>query len=134
MHCRACIAHLAEAQRPIPLPCPIGIGISVQTSNRRQTTKGWEICVSWKDGSSSWHPLADVKNSFPVQMAKYAISDNIDHLPAFVWWVKHTIKKEKFLIKVIKSKCSQRSHKFGFYVPKTVQEALEIDRQTNTVY
>jgi len=76
----------------------------------------------------------DVKNSFPVQMAKYAVSNNIDHLPAFIWWVKHTLKKEKCLIKSIKSKYSQQSHKFGIYVPKTVQEALEIDRQSNTTY
>jgi hypothetical protein len=37
------------------------------------TTKGWEICISWQDGSTSWHPLRDIKNSFPLQLAKYAV-------------------------------------------------------------
>jgi hypothetical protein len=37
-------------------------------------------------------------------------------------------------LKAVKSRYSQRSHKFGIYVPKTVEEALEIDRQTNTSY
>ena len=31
--------------------------------NTRYTTKGWNICLSWDDGSTSWHTLSDVKNS-----------------------------------------------------------------------
>ncbi len=34
----------------------------------------------------------------------------------------------------MKSRYSKRSHKFGIYVPKTVQEALKIDQETNTTY
>ena len=67
-------------------------------------------------------------------MAKYAVANNLSNEPAFAWWVPHTIKKEKRLIKAVKSRYSQCSHKFGIYVPKTVEEALEIDRQTNTTY
>ena len=30
---------------------------------RRDTTKGWEILLQWKDGSYSWETLKDIKNS-----------------------------------------------------------------------
>ena len=36
-----------------------------QTPSRARTTKGWEICVQWADGSSSRHPMTEIKNSFP---------------------------------------------------------------------
>jgi hypothetical protein len=62
------------------------------------------------------------------------MSNDLAHEPAFAWWVPHTMKKEKRLIKAIRSRYSQRSHKFGIYVPRTVEEALEIDRKTNTTY
>lgn len=56
-------------------------------SNRRlrQTTKGW------KDGSTSWERLADLKQSFPVEVADYAISNGIDGEAAFAWWEPYTI-------------------------------------------
>jgi hypothetical protein len=32
---------------------------------RSETTVGWELLVQWRDGSTSWLPLKDLKNSFP---------------------------------------------------------------------
>jgi hypothetical protein len=29
----------------------------------RKTTKGWSLCVEWKDGTTSWERLADLKES-----------------------------------------------------------------------
>lgn len=31
-----------------------------------RTTKGWDFCVQWKDGSTSWVQLKDMKNWFMV--------------------------------------------------------------------
>eukprot|EP00978_Attheya_sp_CCMP212_P030384 scaffold111497_cov63-Attheya_sp.AAC.2 len=45
------------------------------TQNVR-TTKGWEICVQWKDGSTDWIALKDLKESYPVELAEYAIKDD----------------------------------------------------------
>jgi hypothetical protein len=98
------------------------------------TTKGWEICVSWKDSSTSWHSFQDIKNSYPVQLAEYAIHNNLKHEPAFNWWVDHTLKKRRHLIKAVKSRYSQRTHKFGILVPKTAQEALELVLTTNMTF
>ena len=38
----------------------------------RQTTKGWSLCVLWKDGSQQWISLKDLKESNPVEIAEYA--------------------------------------------------------------
>ena len=58
-----------------------------------QTTKGWNFQVLWKDGSTSWVPLKDLKESYPVQTAEYAIRNGIERLPAFVWWAPYVLKK-----------------------------------------
>ncbi len=91
------------------------------------TLQGWEICSSWTNNSTSWHSLIDIKNSFPVQLAKYAKKNGLDQETAFKWWVRHAIKKEECIIKAVTSRYSQRMHKFGIYVPHSVQEALKID-------
>jgi hypothetical protein len=97
-------------------------------------TKGWHICVAWKDGSTSWHPLSDIKNSYPVQLAQYVIQNNLQDEPAFHWWVKMTLKKRESFIKATKSRYAKRTYKFGIRVPKTVEEALAIDKATNTTF
>ena len=51
---------------------------------RKKTTKGWELYVSWRDGSGNWVSLKDLKDSYPVQLAEYAIHMGIDKEPAFV--------------------------------------------------
>ena len=30
------------------------------------TTKGWQLSVTWKDGSTSWEPLKDLKEANPI--------------------------------------------------------------------
>jgi hypothetical protein len=45
--------------------------------HQRKPTKGWKLCVTWKDGSSSWETLANMKHSFPVQVAEYAIAKKL---------------------------------------------------------
>jgi hypothetical protein len=96
------------------------------------SAKGWRLCVLWKDGSTSWELLRDLKHGFPVQTAEYAISRGIHDEMAFKWWVKHTIKKKDRIIKAIRTRYLKRSHKFGLRLPKSIEEAYEIDRETGT--
>jgi hypothetical protein len=35
----------------------------VSNTQIRKTTKGWNFCVEWKDGTTSWERLADPKES-----------------------------------------------------------------------
>ncbi len=76
--------------------------------------------------------MADIKNSYPVQLAEYAIQNNLQDAPAFEWWVTTTLKRKKSFFKAVKARYAKRSHKFGIRVPKTIDEALAIDRETNT--
>ena len=96
---------------------------------RRETTKGWEILIQWKDGSTSWETLKDVKASYPVQLAEYAQLTKIEHEPAFAWWLPHVLKKRNRIISKTKTKYWTRTHKFGLKLPKSVKEALAIDRE-----
>ena len=52
---------------------------------RKETTKGWEILVQWKDGSTSWELLKDVKESYPVEIAKYFHQHKLSEEPDFAW-------------------------------------------------
>jgi hypothetical protein len=64
------------------------------TTRRKETTKRWEILVKWKDGSMTWVMLKDMKNSYSVQLAKYAIQRRrIAGTPAFAWWIQHVLNK-----------------------------------------
>ena len=57
------------------------------SKRRRETTKGWQILCQWKDGSTTWNKLKDVKDSYPVELAEYAIQEGIKDGPAFKWLV-----------------------------------------------
>ena len=105
------------------------------TKRRRETTKGWEILIEWKDGSMNWVALKDVKKSYPVQLIEFAISNRIAELPAFAWWVPFVMKKRNCILAKVKSKYWLRSHKFGIRIPKSVEEAKEVDNQNgNTLW
>ena len=63
--------------------------------HHRKTTIGWKLCVLWKDGTSTWECLMDLKESYPIDVAQYAIDNGIDDEPAFSWWVIHNKEKGK---------------------------------------
>jgi hypothetical protein len=97
------------------------------TRRRRETTQGWEILVRWKDASTSWIALKDLKESYPVQLAEYAVTARISEEPAFAWWVPFTLRKRNRIISKVKSKYWVRTHKFGIKIPKNALEAKAID-------
>ena len=102
---------------------------------RIKTTKGWEVLIQWKDGSSTWEAMKDVKDCYPVQLAEYATAQNLSQKPAFVWWVPQVLKKKKRIISKIQSKYWLKTHKFGIEIPKSVKHAKEIDKRNgNTLW
>lgn len=72
--------------------------------------------------------MKDVKDSYPVELAEYVIQNQISEQPAFTWLVPYTIKKKARIIDKVKSKYWERTHKYGIRIPKSVKEALEVDR------
>ena len=99
------------------------------TKRRRETTIGWELLVQWKDGSTNWIALKDLKESYPVHVAEYSVGTRISMDPAFAWWVPYMPKKRNRIVAKVKSKYWIRTHKFGVGIPKLVQEAKELDHQ-----
>ncbi len=98
--------------------------------HKQRTTKGWKFCILWKDGSTSWENLKDLKEAFPVQLAEYATKSGISDYPAFQWWVPDTIKRKERIIKAVKTRYQKRTHKYGLRLPKSVEEAYAIDAET----
>lgn len=45
----------------------------------------------------------------------------------FVWWARHTMKEWDQIISKVKLKYWERTHEYGICVPKTIQEARQID-------
>ena len=68
---------------------------------RRQlckSTVGWKLLVQWKDGSETWIPLKDMKNSHPVETAEFAFARGIDDKVAFIYWVMYTLRNKDVII------------------------------------
>ena len=63
------------------------------TKRCREMTKGWELLVEWKDGSTTWVALKDMKESFPVQVSEYAVASRIAMEPAFAWWTPTVLRR-----------------------------------------
>ena len=70
----------------------------------QHSTIGWQLCCQWKDGSSSWVNLADLKESHLIEVAEYAKILGIDHEPAFNWWVPHILKKRDRIILLVEKR------------------------------
>ena len=105
------------------------------TKRRRETTKGWEFLVRWEDSAKAWVPLKDMKESYPVQTCEYSILTRIHEEPAFAWWAPYVIKKRNRIIAKVKSKYWVKTHKFGIKVPKSVEQAVQFDKENgNTLW
>ena len=74
------------------------------TKRRRKTTKGWEILVEWKDGSTTSVQLKDLNESYSVQLAEYAVQARKSEEPAFAWWFSYVLRKRNRIISKVKSK------------------------------
>ena len=66
---------------------------------KKITTRGWKILVEWKDETSTWMDMKDVKEANPIELAEYALASGIDEEPAFAWWVPYTPKKRDRIIR-----------------------------------
>jgi hypothetical protein len=102
--------------------------------HKRRTTKGWTLCIQWKDGSTSWEPLKDMKELFPIQVTEFAVNRGLQQEAAFSWWVKDTLARKNSIVKAMKSRYVRKMHKYGIRLPKDIKEAYELDRESGTDY
>ena len=70
-----------------------------------------------------------MKESYPVEVAEYAEAVGISDEPAFSWWTAHVLKKRQRIIAAVNKRHYKLTHKFGIKVPKTVEEALPLNKE-----
>ena len=87
-----------------------------------------------KYGISTSDQVKDVKESFLVQLAEYAVLNQIVDKPAFAWWIKKELKKIYRIISKTASKYWQNTHKYGLRIPHSVKKAIEIKKEMGTHY
>ena len=96
-------------------------------ATHRHTTKGWWLCVKYRDESTSWVRLKDVKDSNPLELAEYAVANKLVHEPAFNWRVPYTIRRRDRMIMKVKTRYIKRTQKYGISLPRTLKDAYQLD-------
>jgi hypothetical protein len=99
----------------------------------RKITKGWHLCVEWKDGTTSWESLPDLKERNPVEVAEYAASKSLLDTPDFVWWDPIFLNKRTIIIAAVTKRYHKRTHKFGIEVPKSWDDCVILDKENDNV-
>ena len=95
---------------------------------QNKTTKGLFFWILWKDGTTTWEQLANLKESNPVKVAEYVKAQHIDDGPVLKWWFRFTLKKIDMIISAINKRTHKRTQKFGICVPRNAQEAHLVNK------
>ncbi|KAI2499224.1 Reverse transcriptase (RNA-dependent DNA polymerase) [Fragilaria crotonensis] len=98
----------------------------------KTTTKGWQLSCQWRNGTSDWVALKHLKDSNPIQLAEYAVANRLQEEPAFKWWVSNTLRTRNRIIAKVKRRYWMTNYKYGIRLPHSVQEALQINKETGT--
>jgi hypothetical protein len=62
------------------------------TVKPKVTTRGWQLLVQFKDGTLDWVKLKDLKESNLIELAEYAVANQLVEELAFKWWVPHVLR------------------------------------------
>jgi len=100
----------------------------------RRTTKGWKICVLWKDGSTTWETLADMKEAFLLQVAQFATAHNLHNHIAFRWWIPQVAKHQTHIIKAIRFAMKNERTSMGYICPKVWKRFMQWTRRMGMTY
>ena len=76
--------------------------------------------------------MKDLKESNPVELYEYAVSNKIDHEPELSWWAPYTTQKRNQIISKPQKKYWRKNRKSGTEVPNSIKRAYDIDEETNT--
>jgi hypothetical protein len=59
----------------------------------KKSESRWDLEAEWKDGTTSWLPLKELKETNGVEVAQYARDNRLLEEPAFAWWAPHYLKR-----------------------------------------
>ena len=69
-----------------------------------------------------------MKNSKPIKLSNYYVANNIYQEPDLKLWDGYLLRKINRVINKFKNKYWNTTHNFGVRVPKSVAQALQIDK------
>jgi hypothetical protein len=72
--------------------------------------------------------LAELKDSYPIELAEFAKARGIADEPAFAWWVPHTLRRRNAILSAVKARVRKKTHKYGIEIPKNMSHAKGLDR------
>ena len=80
-------------------------------------------------------PLKLLKESYPVDVADFAVSRGIQDELTFKRWVLYTLRCQDRIIASVNSRVTKVTHKYGVEIPRTVKEVkLLDDKNGNTLW
>ena len=69
-----------------------------------------------EDGSDrimkTWHPLKELKESYPIEVAEFVVARGVDKMPVFAWWMSCTLKKRDSIIASVRSRITRTTYKY----------------------
>jgi hypothetical protein len=76
-----------------------------------------------------------MKESYPIEVAEFAVSCDIYNKAAFAWWVPYLLAKRNQIISAV-NRCYQKcTHKYGIKVPKLFDDCVRINQENgNTLW
>ena len=95
-----------------------------------------DVKLNWTNHEeSTWEPMEAIKKDDPITLAKYAEANDLLRLS--VWsWARRYLKNEKKFTRALNQvhlnakRCGRGiRYKFGVQVPRTIQEARDLDRR-----
>jgi hypothetical protein len=80
----------------------------------------------WKDGSSSWVPLVELKQSNLIELAEYAIANQIHEEPAFKWWISDVLRRRNRIISKVKRRYWSLTHKLEYRYQRQLKKLYRL--------
>jgi hypothetical protein len=68
--------------------------------------------------------LAELNDSYPIELAEFAKARGIADEPAFAWWVPHTLRRRNAILSAVKARVRKKTHKYGIEVPTSLELLL----------
>ena len=88
--------HIFDNRKDNNMVCIYNQDVTVNGKGyRKKATRGWQLCIEWKDKSTRWERLCDMKESYPVKVAEYTEAAGISDEPTLPWWTTHVLKKDR---------------------------------------
>ena len=78
--------------------------------------------------------LKDLKDSYPVDPADYAVRNQLHEYPAFAWWVLYVQKKRTAIVKKVKYKYGTVPTSTASDCPNCLMRPRQSIRKTRTPY